>query len=300
MRPASRRPRRLPARATRRCTSAAGTPRRSAAPSGPRSPRRRLLGLSRGPHRRRRRAGAAARRRPARGVRLRRQGTAGRAWRLPPACMRRGSRRAAPACRSTRSRGGPAGFERGVRRHVAGATAETPAMHENWIKAYPCCLATHSTIEAALQLRGSGGARAGRGDRPRASRRARAAAASTTSPTACRRSSRSPTSPPSRCCAARRASRLRRASTTRSGAGRADSRCAPTPALARDGGAGRGRRAAAARVESPLGSPGNGRWTARRCARRCASWRATASTERSTTARLRRPPWSRPPASPRR
>ena len=48
--------------------------------------------------------------------------------------------------------GGPAGYE-----EVFGATwppeAREEAVHQNWIKAYPCCLATHSVIEAALQLR---------------------------------------------------------------------------------------------------------------------------------------------------
>ena len=48
---------------------------------------------------------------------------------------------------------GPAGFE-----EVFGVPWAEPgedrAVAENWIKAYPCCLATHSTIEAALQLRG--------------------------------------------------------------------------------------------------------------------------------------------------
>ena len=48
---------------------------------------------------------------------------------------------------------GPAGFEA-----VFGAAwptqEDTRAIRENWIKAYPCCLATHSAIEAALQLRG--------------------------------------------------------------------------------------------------------------------------------------------------
>jgi 2-methylcitrate dehydratase PrpD len=32
-----------------------------------------------------------------------------------------------------------------------------PAIEENWIKAYPCCLQTHSAIEAAAQLRRDGG-----------------------------------------------------------------------------------------------------------------------------------------------
>jgi 2-methylcitrate dehydratase PrpD len=50
---------------------------------------------------------------------------------------------------------GPAGFERvfGIFLPMAG---DEPAVAENWIKAYPCCLATHSTIEAALELRGRG------------------------------------------------------------------------------------------------------------------------------------------------
>ena len=49
--------------------------------------------------------------------------------------------------------GGPAGFEEvfGVPWTEPGAER---AIAENWIKAYPCCLATHSTIDAALQLRG--------------------------------------------------------------------------------------------------------------------------------------------------
>ena len=52
--------------------------------------------------------------------------------------------------------GGPAGFE-----EVFGAAwppedGADPAVNQNWIKAYPCCLATHSVIEAALQLRDGG------------------------------------------------------------------------------------------------------------------------------------------------
>jgi 2-methylcitrate dehydratase PrpD len=47
---------------------------------------------------------------------------------------------------------GPTGFE-GVFGAAWPAGARDPAVHENWIKAYPCCLATHSVIEAALQLR---------------------------------------------------------------------------------------------------------------------------------------------------
>jgi len=36
------------------------------------------------------------------------------------------------------------------------AGGDARAIAENWIKAYPCCLATHSTIEAALALRAQG------------------------------------------------------------------------------------------------------------------------------------------------
>jgi 2-methylcitrate dehydratase PrpD len=54
-------------------------------------------------------------------------------------------------------RSGPAGFEQ-----VFGVTwpaqEEPPAVSANWIKAYPCCLATHSAIDAALAARGRGGA----------------------------------------------------------------------------------------------------------------------------------------------
>ena len=39
--------------------------------------------------------------------------------------------------------------------------AGEPAIRRNWIKAYPCCLATHAVIEAALELRSAGGTPAG-------------------------------------------------------------------------------------------------------------------------------------------
>ncbi len=48
---------------------------------------------------------------------------------------------------------GPAGF--GDVFGVPWPDAAALAVHENWIKAYPCCLATHSAIEAALGLRGA-------------------------------------------------------------------------------------------------------------------------------------------------
>lgn len=52
-------------------------------------------------------------------------------------------------------RSGEAGFERtfGFEWPAGG---EEAAVRDNWIKAYPCCLATHSSIEAALEVRRSG------------------------------------------------------------------------------------------------------------------------------------------------
>jgi 2-methylcitrate dehydratase PrpD len=51
---------------------------------------------------------------------------------------------------------GPGGFE-----HAFGGSWAEPdgrsAVAENWIKAYPCCLQTHSPIEAAAQIRRRGG-----------------------------------------------------------------------------------------------------------------------------------------------
>ncbi|PWU18330.1 MAG: hypothetical protein C5B48_14815, partial [Candidatus Rokuibacteriota bacterium] len=55
--------------------------------------------------------------------------------------------------------GGPAGFGTAF----GGQWAEpdgVPAITENWIKAYPCCLGTHAPIEAALSLRDTPAARA--------------------------------------------------------------------------------------------------------------------------------------------
>lgn len=46
---------------------------------------------------------------------------------------------------------GPAGFEQAFGGCWA-VPGRTPAVRENWIKAYPCCLATHSTIEAVAEL----------------------------------------------------------------------------------------------------------------------------------------------------
>jgi 2-methylcitrate dehydratase PrpD len=56
--------------------------------------------------------------------------------------------------------GGPAGFEEvygGVWATPGGAA---PAVCDNWIKAYPCCLQTHSAIEAAVAARQEGAAAA--------------------------------------------------------------------------------------------------------------------------------------------
>jgi 2-methylcitrate dehydratase PrpD len=50
---------------------------------------------------------------------------------------------------------GPGGFEQAFGGSWA-APAGAPAVRQNWIKAYPCCLATHSPIEAALELRAGG------------------------------------------------------------------------------------------------------------------------------------------------
>ncbi len=50
-------------------------------------------------------------------------------------------------------------FAAGFEARSEGAPA---AIGENWIKAYPCCLQTHSAIEAAAELRDAGGAGGGR------------------------------------------------------------------------------------------------------------------------------------------
>jgi 2-methylcitrate dehydratase PrpD len=50
---------------------------------------------------------------------------------------------------------GAAGFEQAFGARWAEPDGQ-PAIDENWIKAYPCCLGTHSPIEAALALRQSG------------------------------------------------------------------------------------------------------------------------------------------------
>jgi 2-methylcitrate dehydratase PrpD len=52
--------------------------------------------------------------------------------------------------------GGEAGFESAFGAGFEPAGGE-PAIEKNWIKAYPCCLQTHSAIEAALAANGAAG-----------------------------------------------------------------------------------------------------------------------------------------------
>jgi len=62
---------------------------------------------------------------------------------------------AAGAVASTEVERGEGGFEQayGARWVELGDRAANPAVHENWIKAYPCCLQTHGAIEAGDQAR---------------------------------------------------------------------------------------------------------------------------------------------------
>lgn len=57
---------------------------------------------------------------------------------------------------------GPTGFE-GVYGGIWDAPDDTPAILDNWIKAYPCCLQTHGAIEAALGAVRQGATVDGRG-----------------------------------------------------------------------------------------------------------------------------------------
>jgi 2-methylcitrate dehydratase PrpD len=57
--------------------------------------------------------------------------------------------------------GGPAGFEAAFGAAFGAAGGAGPAIEENWIKAYPCCLQTHGAIEAALSVREADGGDAG-------------------------------------------------------------------------------------------------------------------------------------------
>ncbi|MDP9346608.1 MAG: MmgE/PrpD family protein, partial [Actinomycetota bacterium] len=71
---------------------------------------------------------------------------------------------AAGALASAEVPAGDGGFEQAFGAHwvdPAGRDAgRTPAVRENWIKAYPCCLQTHGAIEAAEQARPAGAATA--------------------------------------------------------------------------------------------------------------------------------------------
>jgi len=52
--------------------------------------------------------------------------------------------------------GGSAGFEAAFAARFAWAGEPQPAIAENWIKAWPCCLQTHSSIEVAARARADG------------------------------------------------------------------------------------------------------------------------------------------------
>ena len=51
---------------------------------------------------------------------------------------------------------GPGGFESAFGARIADPSGGAAAVEENWIKAYPCCLQTHSAIEAALEAAADG------------------------------------------------------------------------------------------------------------------------------------------------
>jgi 2-methylcitrate dehydratase PrpD len=57
---------------------------------------------------------------------------------------------------------GYAGFSTAFGAAIEAPETAAPAIAENWIKAYPCCLQTHGSIEVADQLRRDGGAGGGR------------------------------------------------------------------------------------------------------------------------------------------
>jgi 2-methylcitrate dehydratase PrpD len=52
--------------------------------------------------------------------------------------------------------GSEAGFAAGFGGRFAEPSADAPAVRENWIKAWPCCLQTHGAIEAAARARADG------------------------------------------------------------------------------------------------------------------------------------------------
>ncbi len=85
-----------------------------------------------------------------------------------------------------------------------------PAIRDNWIKAYPCCLLTHAAIDAAQALRAENGVPGGRDRGHGASERRTARRPTTTLQMGSRQSSRSRTPPLTPCCTARRASRALR------------------------------------------------------------------------------------------
>jgi 2-methylcitrate dehydratase PrpD len=58
---------------------------------------------------------------------------------------------------------GADGFEAVFGGRWAAPDPERPAISENWLKRYPCCLQTHGAIEAAVDARSRGASAAGRG-----------------------------------------------------------------------------------------------------------------------------------------
>ena len=99
------------------------------------------------------RARAAGRRRAARRVRLGREGAPGRMGR-----GRRGARRAAGGRRGERAarRGGARASPRRPAAATRSPDEPSPPSTRNWIKAWPCCLQTHGSIEAAERAREAG------------------------------------------------------------------------------------------------------------------------------------------------
>jgi 2-methylcitrate dehydratase PrpD len=61
-------------------------------------------------------------------------------------------------------RSGPASFEEVYGGVLAEPDPARPAIIDNWIKAYPCCLQTHSTIEAMVEIRTRGTGPTGSGE----------------------------------------------------------------------------------------------------------------------------------------
>ena len=96
-------------------------------------------------------------RRPALGVRLGRQVACRSGWPQRPGSMPRGWRRPARG----RPRAGARAPAASRRPWAAPSpTRRPPAIDENWIKAYPCCLQTHGAIEARWRARRRAGRRA--------------------------------------------------------------------------------------------------------------------------------------------